>query len=455
MSLKIVIIGGGSVLWMPRLAADLFLEPSLNGSEMRLVDIDLDALNLTSAYLAKMNDCLQSRWTIRKMTEDDALPGADCVVVSISTGGFEAMALDYGIPEKYGIYHTVGDTVGPGGIARSIRNIPVFLKIAEKMARLCPNAPMVHVTNPLNQLTRAVCKQGLVQCIGLCHEFTAALAGIRDFFHLGNDSDADAVCQGVNHFTVMSRLTCKGIENPMSQLTVANFLKYAAERTREATSNTVDDEVKKSIAYDQQSEYIRFWLCEKTGNKAFPAAGSQHFCENLPGFNHDLERMKAWHLIRKGVLPTRPQGKKKRADTLRNTLEKNETPPEIAKRSAECLADVIVGLFTGETRRVIATIPNVGQIDNLPRETVVETWAMTGRSGVMPLATGAVIEPWAGMMRQVVTEEELTVSAAMEHSRDALIAAMVASPMVADKTIAPALADDYLTALATFLPEYH
>ena len=128
MSWKIAVIGGGSVLWMPRLGCDMFLEDSLDGSELVLVDIDPTAAKLVQSYLEECVRVLDKKWKITIASEDDALKNADCVVVSISTGGFEAMDKDYTIPEQFGVYHAVSDTTGPGGIFRTLRNAPVFLK---------------------------------------------------------------------------------------------------------------------------------------------------------------------------------------------------------------------------------------------------------------------------------------------------------------------------------------
>ena len=77
--------------------------------------------------------------TISSTTDQKAaLEGADFVIVTISTGGFDSMAVDLEIPARYGIRQSVGDTVGPGGINRSLRNIPVLVGVAEDMARSAP-----------------------------------------------------------------------------------------------------------------------------------------------------------------------------------------------------------------------------------------------------------------------------------------------------------------------------
>ncbi len=87
---------------------------------------------------------------------EEALRGADFVVLSISTGGLDATALDLEIPARYGVVQTVGDTVGPGGLFRGLRNIPVVVGIARAMEEYCPHAVLLNLTNPLTVLTRAV-----------------------------------------------------------------------------------------------------------------------------------------------------------------------------------------------------------------------------------------------------------------------------------------------------------
>ena len=150
----------GHLLWQA-----ICLRKSLSGSELVLVDINKTAAETMKKYCEKMLEVRGANWKVTVDELDSALEDASIVCISISTGGLNAMALDYDIPEKYGIYHTVGDTVGPGGIFRSLRNIPVFIDIARKMERICPDAWLVHVTNPLSQLTRAVCMETSIKCV--------------------------------------------------------------------------------------------------------------------------------------------------------------------------------------------------------------------------------------------------------------------------------------------------
>ena len=427
MSWKIAVIGGGSVLWMPRLGCDMFLEESLDGSELVLVDIDPAAAKLVQSYLQECVRVLDKKWKITIASEDDALKNADCVVVSISTGGFEAMDKDYTIPEQFGVYHAVSDTTGPGGIFRTLRNAPVFLKLAEKMAKLCPNAWMVHVTNPLSQLTRIVNASGLVRCCGLCHEVAGQLHQLQGFLGITDPNDLDANVVGVNHFTIFTELYSRTVKDPMAKIKLTDYMQY---RAGELGSGTVDDLVVKG-GFKEFPLYLNFYLKEILG--VYPAAGTVHIAENFPRFFNDNELYKKFYLYRKGVLPERPNNKQAIVERLQKTLADKEVPRETANRSREMLCDVLVGLLTGEKRRVIATLPNAGQIGNLPREASVETWASVSLDTITPVLSGNIPMSCYGFMASVVAEQELTIQAALTKDRSLVRQALFASPLFHEK----------------------
>src|SRR5581483_11994958 len=138
-----------------------------------------------------------------------ALDGADFVLVCISTGAFRSMAVDLDVPAKYGITQTVGDSVGPGGINRALRNISVLVGIGHAMEVLCPDAWLFNITNPMTTLTRSVCRETSIKTVGLCHEvgnFTMDLA-----IALRKPWDAiQPSVTGVNHFPVLTGLEVDG-----------------------------------------------------------------------------------------------------------------------------------------------------------------------------------------------------------------------------------------------------
>src|SRR3984957_1175542 len=139
--MQITIIGGGSYQWTPELLADLLGTPSLHGANFVLEDIDPAPLEKMETLARKLNEALGSKATFATTTDQRrSLSGADFVIVTISTGGFDSMAVDLDVPARYGIRQSVGDTVGPGGINRSLRNIPMLVGVGEDMGKICPDA---------------------------------------------------------------------------------------------------------------------------------------------------------------------------------------------------------------------------------------------------------------------------------------------------------------------------
>ena len=119
------------------------------------------------------------------------------------------MAVDLDVPARYGIRQSVGDTVGPGGINRSLRNIPVLVGVAEDMGKVCPDAWLLNITNPMTCLTRAVCRQTSIKTVGLCHEVGNWSMDLA--IALGKPTEAvRPTVAGVNHFPVVTALDVDG-----------------------------------------------------------------------------------------------------------------------------------------------------------------------------------------------------------------------------------------------------
>jgi len=101
--------------------------------------------------------------------------------------------------------------VGPGGINRALRNVPVLVGIGKAMEEHCPDAWLFNITNPMTALTRAVCRETSIKTVGLCHEvgnFCMDLA-----IALGRPLESvTASVTGVNHFPVLTSLEVDGAD---------------------------------------------------------------------------------------------------------------------------------------------------------------------------------------------------------------------------------------------------
>jgi alpha-galactosidase len=206
MAPRITIVGGGSTHWTPKLLVDFANTPARAGAEVVLTDIDEATLppNLTIAkHIANQRGIGLSVTGTTDLAQ--ALEGAQFVITAFSVGGFASMAHDLEIPARYGLRQPVGDSVGPGGISRSLRSIPVLLDIARAVEQHAPDALLLNVSNPLTALCRAVNRQTNVKTVGLCNE----LVGMQFWLSLVFDADMraiDPVVAGVNHCPVVTSL---------------------------------------------------------------------------------------------------------------------------------------------------------------------------------------------------------------------------------------------------------
>ena len=191
---------------MPKLLVDLANTPSLHGSEIVIEDINAASVSPMvelADHIARLRGIpLTATGTI---DQRQALDGADFVVVAISTGGFASMRHDLDLPKRYGIHQTIGDTVGPGGINRALRNIPVLMGLARDMEDLCPDAWLLNVTNPMTTLCRAVTRETSIKTVGLCHEISIThllMSLLLDVSYF----DVDMTVAGVNHLPIVTEL---------------------------------------------------------------------------------------------------------------------------------------------------------------------------------------------------------------------------------------------------------
>ena len=213
--IKIAYIGGGSHNWARIFMNDIAVDDSISG-EVRLYDINFQA--------AKANEIIGNkttkRWEYKAVPAiEEALDEADFVFISILPGSFEQMKVDVHAPEKYGIYQSVGDTVGLGGVFRAWRTVPMIAKIAGKVAEICPDAWVVNFTNPMS-----VCIKTLyevfpeIKAYGCCHEVfgTQKLlkAALEEKTGLENIKFRDIMVnvKGINHFTWIDKASYKGID---------------------------------------------------------------------------------------------------------------------------------------------------------------------------------------------------------------------------------------------------
>lgn len=393
--MKITFVGGGSYAWTPRIVTDMLQTPGLAKAQYVLFDINKKASDLTKAALERYTERLGiSADIISTDNQTHALQGADYVVITISTGGLAAMSHDLAIAEKFGIYHTVGDTCGPGGWSRTIRNFDVFANLGRACNKLCPNAVILNYTNPMIMLTDILSRVCHAPVIGLCHALFENLAFFKQFYKLQSEDDIAVKYAGINHFCWITEAKT-GTVDVMRDLT----------RRLKTTSFT---DLRRSKWMDAEgfssSREVATELFRQTG--AMPFLGDRHTCEWFSRYITNRAAMKKYKIVRT-TIADRIQRRKRHENSLKKIVNDGWTAP--IKRSRETAADIINAHSQGRAFIDVGNVPNIGQVSNLPLGAIVETAVRIDRNGFSPIAFGAlpepvhaIIEPWCRVLTMVV-----------------------------------------------------
>ena len=454
---RITIIGGGSYQWTPKLLVDFVNTEALAEVEIVLHDIDPAPLP-RMVELAEHLAAVQGIGLTASGTTDrrQALEGADFVVVNISTGGFASMRHDLDIPERFGVRQSVGDTVGPGGVMRALRNIPVFLDIARDVEEQCPDAWLLNLTNPMTTICRALTRETPLKTVGLCHEITITqylLSLLLDVSFL----DLTLAVGGVNHLPFVTAIDVAGVDGfELLRAVLAEREVCAAEPLARAVPDGLDF-VKVSEGPDwTKGDLLHNWrvkleLFSRFG--VFPGAGDRHLAEFFPNF---LTEESGWG-ERWGFGLTSIEDRERDQDMHVAALDELLAADRVdSMPSGEMVAPVIQCLLLDRPGHFPLNIPNEGQVADLPLGATVESICIVDGGGVRGRDAVSLPPAMAECLRRVSASQELTVDAGVSGDRDTAFAAMLLDPLtsrIGYDAIA-AMTDEMLTATGEWLPQF-
>jgi alpha-galactosidase/6-phospho-beta-glucosidase family protein len=447
--MRVTIIGGGSYQWSPKLVTDLLAVPALAGMELVLEDIDRGALEDLGAYARLAARQMGVACTVTTTTDQRAaLEGADFVIVTISTGGFESMAADLDVPARHGVRQSVGDSVGPGGISRSLRNVPVLVGIARDMESLCPEAWMLNITNPMSCLTRAVCKETSVRAVGLCHEVGNFCMDLAIALGVPHSAVVPTVT-GVNHFPVITALAVDGddgFERVARIVDEHGGLEALAPAPGqpEADPFTTLDFCRRHL--------LTLTLFDRFG--ALLGANDRHLAEFVPWVLSESSGWGAGWGIELTTIAARQKHQDEYVAEVRDVL--GGSRPLATWDSGELVAPVIDSLLTGTRREVPANIPNRGQCPDLPHDALVESICVVDAEGLHGRDQAHAPRALAELLRRHVEVHELTVDAAVRGDRALALAAAALDPLAGrgDLHEVEAMVEELLGATARWLPQF-
>lgn len=428
--IQIAYIGGGSRGWAWTFMTDLAMEKAISGT-IRLYDIDREAAraNEIIGNRLKEREDVQGKWDYCvKDSLEDALTGADFVVISILPKTFDEMEIDVHMPERLGIYQSVGDTAGPGGMMRALRTLPMFVEFAEAISKYCPNAWVINYTNPMSLCVKTLYEVfPQIKAFGCCHEVFGTqkvLAGIAEK-ELGigkiERHDIHVNVLGINHFTWFDYASYKGIDLfPVYRHYIDNHFEEGFEENDNNWMNSTFN----------CAHRVKMDLFRRYGLIA--AAGDRHLAEFMPGGEYlkNPETVKSWKFGLTTVA-WRKEDLKKRLERSKR-LVSGEEQIELKPTGEEgiLLMKALCGL-----ERVVSNvnIPNRGcQIANLPESAVVETNAVFERDAIRPVLAGSVPEPIRQLIMPHITNHERIMKVVMGGNKDVdlVVEAFLNDPLV-------------------------
>ncbi len=409
--MKIAYIGGGSRGWAWTFMTDIAKEADMSGT-IRLYDLDLEAAKANEIIGNSLysREDVSGKWKYEvSETLREALEGVDFVMISILPKGFKEMGVDVHAPEKYGIYQSVGDTAGPGGIIRALRTLPVFVDFAKAVKEYCPNAWVINYTNPMSLCVKAL-YYGFpeIKALGCCHEVfgtqkvLASILSEETGIEKPHREKIHVNVLGINHFTWFDYASYDGID------LFPIYKKYVEEHYEEGLDENDGNWANSGFACANR---VKFDLFKIYGLIA--AAGDRHLAEFMPGdlYLKDPETVKDWkfgltHINWRWEDLDRRIARAERLMKGEEKLELVDTGEEGVR-----LIKALAGLDRFVTN---VNVPNTYlQISNLPENAIVETNALFERDAVRPLNAGFVPENIKALLMPHIENHETVMEASM------------------------------------------
>jgi len=457
MGARITVVGGGSYHWAPRLLADFANTLSLTDADVVLHDLDAERMKRMEELGNEIARRRGISMSVRAEPDrETALRGTQFVITAFSVGGFDSMQHDIEIPQRYGIRQPIGDSVGPGGIMRALRSIPVLLAIARDIERVAPDAWLVNVTNPLTALCRSVTRETGVKTVGLCNEWVGCTWMLSLLFDSGMH-EIDPVLGGVNHYPLATALRVgdddgfarlRAILADAEEAAIEPIWMDPPERAGWTKVSSTDHWTKLDVIANNR---VRLEMFSRFG--VLPGSGDHHAVEFMPNVVHPgNDYGEHWRIHHYGM-----PGHRRDADDDVVFYEEMRDASDVTRMpSGELVAAVLDGMVTGRPRALPVNLPNAGNVTNLPDDAVVEITGVVDAKGVRGRDTTTVPGIFGEYLRRVHFAQELTVEAALTGDRTLVLEAMLADAMATQVAYDDlvTMTDEMLAATSRWLPQF-
>ncbi|HBY63208.1 MAG TPA: alpha-glucosidase/alpha-galactosidase [Solibacterales bacterium] len=406
MARKIAMIGAGSIVFCRTLLNDILSTPSLWDSEIALMSRTEPKLRAMESFAQRMaaDNGLPARiWAT--LDRREAIRDADFVVVMVQVGGVDAFEIDYKIPLRYGIDQCIADSLGPGGIFRGLRSIPLLVEIARDMEAVAkPGAIMLQYANPMAANCLALGKASKVPFVGLCHGVQTTLDLISRYCGVPKD-EITYTCGGINHMDWFLRLEHKGRD-------LYPRLREVFERPEFYKNEKVRGEVFRHFGYfmtestGHLSEYVPWFRKSRAALDAY--------CDE-PSFGGETGAYYSW------------------CRTVSDYYAQNDPlqfeSTQLEPRSVEYCSWIMEAVATGRPFRFMGNVRNDGYITNLPQGCCVEVPTFADDTGLRPTVVGELPMQCAALCLTNVNVQMLTAEAALTSDPELVMQAAAMDPL--------------------------
>lgn len=399
---KIAIIGAGSVVFTRRLLQDIVSTPSLAEAQISLMDLDGERLGLIGRFADRLvGDARTGNTVVTTTDRANALSDADYVITTIRVG--DDLKIDQGIPLKYGVDQSVGDTIGPGGVFKALRTVPVLLDIAQDIEEICPGAVLLQYTNPMAIACWAIAEATDVKAVGLCHSVQGTTSQLAGYIQAPIETISVWVA-GINHMAWFLRFECNG-EDAYPEI-------WNALRQPETYSK----------------DPVRFEVMRHFG--FFVSESTRHMSEYVPYFRKSPALMDTFNLNEISADLSRLE---KRNDMYFGEMEAEISgdTPLVFNRSNEYASRIMDSIETGDPTIINGNVPNHGLISNLGDGSCVEVPCLVDNLGIHPLTVGELPPQLAALNRSNIAVQELAVQAVLQRDKDLAKHAVMLDPLTA------------------------
>lgn len=376
--LNVTMLGAGS-FFTNSVLKDVLLIPGNRGGELRLVDIDGDRLALAAELMQKTLEMTGQAdlWKVRaSIDRRELLPGSDYLINSIEVSGLECVRHDNDLPLEYGISQNIGDTIGPGGLFKALRTVPVWLDILRDAELLCPGAPVLNYTNPMNVMCLAAHRATRMKVVGLCHSVQGTSRMLAGYTGLPYEQ-VQWQCAGINHLAWFTEFN-----GPDGQSLYPGLMAQARDRESDFA----------------KAEPVRSDMMLHFG--AFITESSGHLSEYLPYYRKRRDLIErytdtGYRGEESFYANNWPRWRMEQDQSRRDMIAGSKDIP--TERSLEYGAWIIEAIEKNAPITIYGNVANEGCIENLPSDGCVEVACLVNGNGVQPTRYGRLPKPMAAI----------------------------------------------------------